>query len=133
MDIISKAGDKNLLVFLPSFNSIKMFRRMLGYVYNTNKKNRASKLKYKEILISTKDTISSHQFDTSKYNIDAKDIIILSTNVLETGVTLPFLDIVIDTGYQNSVTFQYNINIKYIDTNSLISKSSAKQRYGRVG
>ena len=133
MDIISKAGDKNILVFLPSFNSIKMFRRMLGYVYNTNKKNRASKLKYKEILISTKDTISSHQFDTSKYNIDAKDIIILSTNVLETGVTLPFLDIVIDTGYQNSVTFQYNINIKYIDTNSLISKSSAKQRYGRVG
>jgi HrpA-like RNA helicase len=57
---------------------------------------------------------------------------IISTNVAETGVTLPTLKYCIDTGWSNSSEFNPEIG-SYILLKKNITKGSAIQRKGRVG
>jgi len=58
--------------------------------------------------------------------------LILSTNIAETSVTIPYCNIVVDTGLQK--VRRYNYETKLLEDNiELISKDSAFQRQGRCG
>jgi len=58
--------------------------------------------------------------------------IALATNAAETGITLPYLDVVIDTGLQLNINYSPALNgyMKYL---GVVTQANAKQRRGRVG
>ncbi len=58
--------------------------------------------------------------------------IILSTNVAETGITIPNLKYCIDTGFYTSVSYN-PINNSTVILNKIVDQSMAVQRKGRVG
>jgi ATP-dependent RNA helicase DHR2 len=61
-----------------------------------------------------------------------KPRIVLGTNAMETGLTLPFLANVIDTGLVNSVAYNPQYSCTTIATQP-VTEASARQRKGRVG
>jgi HrpA-like RNA helicase len=85
-------------------------------------------------------TLSVSRKDTQNQTIDYKTIykptpqrkIMIATNAAETGVTLPDVNFVIDTGNSNKVTYNPYFNIKVSNTTS-ITKDSQQQRKGRTG
>ncbi len=58
--------------------------------------------------------------------------IIISTNIAETGVTIPTLKYCIDTGYHFSVEFNPEVGCNVYSTKS-VTRGMARQRRGRVG
>lgn len=82
--------------------------------------------------VSRKDT----QSQTTDYKLLYKPTplrkIMIATNAAETGVTLPDVNFVIDTGTSNKVTYNPNFNMKVSQTTS-ITKDSQQQRKGRTG
>ena len=59
-------------------------------------------------------------------------LVIIGTDVIETGVTLPSAKYLIECGFRNSVTFHPHIGCE-IQLLSPVSRGSAIQRMGRVG
>lgn len=115
---ICKEIHGDTLVFLPTAKSISAVKSLLE---KTGKK--IIEIMGKDI---TKGEIKQ-MAQKSKY-----DRIILSSNVAETGVTIKYLNNVIDTGLVNNVQFNPQYNCTSISLNP-VSKSSAIQRRGRVG
>jgi HrpA-like RNA helicase len=111
---------KEIIVFCPTSKYISDLNRFLS--------NDDTNIPVIEILSKTIAQGDVKQLFTKSKN----GRIILATNAVETGLTLPHLDIIIDTGLHFSVSFnpQYNANVR---TLAAITKASAMQRRGRVG
>ena len=122
IDIINtRHKGEDILVFVPSFKMIKDISKAVD-----------DEIKDCEVYaISSKDYRDPRLKKLNKPSTKFKRIIV-ATNAAETGLTLPFLKVVIDTGMATKVDFYplYNASSNFI-TN--ISKSSVKQRKGRVG
>ena len=122
VEIINDRKDgEDILIFVPSF---KMIKDVSSYVEDNVKK-------VEVYAISSKDYKDPRLKKLDKINKKLKRVIV-ATNAAETGLTLPHLKVVIDTGMTTKVDFHpmYNASSLYV-TN--ISKSSVKQRKGRVG
>ncbi|PVV04558.1 hypothetical protein BB560_000945, partial [Smittium megazygosporum] len=61
-----------------------------------------------------------------------KTKVVLSTNIAETGITIPDVTIVIDCGRSKQVSFDHESQVS-IMKEKFISQASAKQRMGRAG
>ncbi|KAJ2883848.1 hypothetical protein FB639_002081, partial [Coemansia asiatica] len=66
------------------------------------------------------------------YQDNACRKIVLSTNVAETGITIPDITIVIDSGKSNQARYDGNRRLTHLETLP-ISKANVKQRQGRAG
>lgn len=78
-------------------------------------------------------TLSSAQ-QQSVFNIPPKGCrkIVLSTNIAETGVTIPDVTCVIDTGVHREMRYNSRRHLSRL-TDTFVSKANAKQRSGRAG
>lgn len=115
---------KAILVFLPGIAEIRQLNEMLTghpsfdanwYIYPLHS------------------TISSEDQQAAFY-IPPPQIrkIVLATNIAETGVTIPDITCVIDTGKHKEMRFDERRQLSRL-TQSFISKANAKQRRGRAG
>ena len=82
----------------------------------------------KELYSAIRGNIYDKLTNTKTYN----RVIIVATNVAEASITIDTLKVVIDTGYQVSVTYDPFLNISKTELIP-INESSRKQRRGRVG
>ena len=120
--INSQLKNLNILVFLPGISEIKQkYEKLLKL-----KKNKFNFDLYK--IHSSLDPISYCKVFTSS-NIPK---IILSTNITETGLTIPNLNVVIDSGFQKENFFDEKKKTNILRTIK-ISKQASIQRAGRVG
>lgn len=146
LDLIALNSDGNALVFLPSESTIR-FAMYASYLY----------LKKSEPMPSEEDgfsfTFYPENGNKSKgikigiypfygkmpkisrdnvLNSNIDRMIIFSTNVAETGLTIPNIRYVIDTGLERRVQFNNELQINEMVTDR-ITKSSMNQRTGRAG
>ena len=82
----------------------------------------------KELFTAIRGNIYDKLTNTKTYT----RVIIVATNVAEASITIDTLKVVIDTGYQVSVTYDPFLNISKTEIIP-INESSRKQRKGRVG
>lgn len=85
-----------------------------------------------KIYVINRDTAPIYEDDVDVVPEDGEKMIIISTPVWESSKTIKYLDVVIDNGYENSVTYNPKSMATEIKT-ILVSKGQIKQRIGRVG
>ncbi|CAJ0845483.1 539_t:CDS:10 [Entrophospora sp. SA101] len=118
--------DGSILIFLPGMPEIRRLHDQLISERYFNDEN-------KFLIYPLHSLISSENqgmvFEDAPNGVRK---IILSTNIAETGITIPDVTIVIDTGKVNRV--RYNESKKITNLQEMfISKANAKQRRGRAG
>jgi HrpA-like RNA helicase len=111
-----------VLVFLPGTASISRLYSRLSSLRIFSKKDKIIKLHSTASKASIRDAFAQ----CSGVRI------VLSTNIAETGVTLPNVNVVIDTGRVKQIAFNERKGIKSL-IERFVSKASAKQRAGRAG
>lgn len=114
---------KAILVFLPGIAEIKRIYDMLG----------GSRVSQYYIIHALHSSVSSED-QQAAFNIPPRGLgkIVLSTNIAETGVTIPDITCVIDTGKHKEMRFDERRQISRL-VESFISRANAKQRRGRAG
>jgi len=112
-----------VLVFLPGIAEIQRLYAMLN----------ASRLSQNYIIHALHSTVSSED-QQAAFTIPPHGYgkIVLSTNIAETGVTIPDITCVIDTGKHKEMRFDERRQISRL-VESFISRANAKQRRGRAG
>ena len=110
---------RNILVFLPSVNIIKLMKQNLGFKLDSLYSNT-------NIVELYRNNINLDLIEENMINI------ILSTNVAETGVTFDNLKYVIDSGWTNNSYYNPENNVDMLFKGK-ITDNMAKQRWGRVG
>ncbi|PCJ16504.1 MAG: hypothetical protein COB02_16085 [Candidatus Cloacimonadota bacterium] len=68
--------------------------------------------------------------EQEKYLRSSEDKILLSTNILESSITVDGIDLVVDSGLAKSIQYRYGREVLSLEA---ISQQSAKQRLGRTG
>ncbi|KAJ7986937.1 hypothetical protein DPEC_G00333560 [Dallia pectoralis] len=118
--------DGAVLVFLPGLAHIQQLYDMLS----TDKRFR-SKDRYK--LVALHSTLSSKDQSTA-FTLPPAGVrkIVLSTNIAETGVTIPDVVFVIDTGKTKENKYHESSQMSSL-VETFVSKASAFQRQGRAG
>ena len=113
------SGD--ILVFLSSVRHIeKLYQRLNSYIDKT-----------KIVVLPLYSNLSKKDQDLAiKPNNKRK--IILSTNIAQTSLTIDGVKVVIDTGYENQSSYNFNTAMNSL-TEQFISLDSAIQRAGRAG
>uniref|UniRef100_A0A673G7L4 ATP-dependent RNA helicase DHX29 n=1 Tax=Sinocyclocheilus rhinocerous TaxID=307959 RepID=A0A673G7L4_9TELE len=118
--------DGAVLIFLPGLAHIQQLYDLL-----TTDKRFSSKDRYK--LIALHSTLSS-QDQSSAFTVPPPGVrkIVLSTNIAETGVTIPDVVFVIDTGKTKENRYHESSQMSSL-VETFVSKASALQRQGRAG
>ncbi|XP_051766444.1 ATP-dependent RNA helicase DHX29 [Ctenopharyngodon idella] len=118
--------DGAVLVFLPGLAHIQQLHDLL-----TTDKRFSSKNRYK--LVALHSTLSS-QDQSSAFTVPPAGVrkIVLSTNIAETGVTIPDVVFVIDTGKTKENRYHESSQMSSL-VETFVSKASALQRQGRAG
>uniref|UniRef100_W5LHS4 RNA helicase n=1 Tax=Astyanax mexicanus TaxID=7994 RepID=W5LHS4_ASTMX len=115
-----------VLVFLPGLAHIQQLYDLL-----TTDKRFSARDRYK--LIALHSTLSS-QDQASAFTVPPAGVrkIVLSTNIAETGVTIPDVVFVIDTGRTKENRYHESSQMSSL-VETFVSKASALQRQGRAG
>lgn len=118
--------DGAVLVFLPGLAHIQQLHDLL-----TTDKRFSSKNRYK--LVALHSSLSS-QDQSSAFTVPPAGVrkIVLSTNIAETGVTIPDVVFVIDTGKTKENRYHESSQMSSL-VEMFVSKASALQRQGRAG
>ncbi|XP_051972573.1 ATP-dependent RNA helicase DHX29-like [Xyrauchen texanus] len=118
--------DGAVLVFLPGLAHIQQLYDLLTTDKRFNTKDR-----YK--LVALHSTLSS-QDQSSAFTVPPVGVrkIVLSTNIAETGVTIPDVVFVIDTGKTKENRYHESSQMSSL-VETFVSKASALQRQGRAG
>ncbi|XDV53947.1 hypothetical protein PO909_022338 [Leuciscus waleckii] len=118
--------DGAVLVFLPGLAHIQQLHDLL-----TTDKRFSSKNRYK--LVALHSSLSS-QDQSSAFTVPPPGVrkIVLSTNIAETGVTIPDVVFVIDTGKTKENRYHESSQMSSL-VETFVSKASALQRQGRAG
>ncbi|KAL1266876.1 hypothetical protein QQF64_002551 [Cirrhinus molitorella] len=118
--------DGAVLIFLPGLAHIQQLYDLL-----TTDKRFSSKDRYK--LVALHSTLSSHDQSTA-FTVPPPGVrkIVLSTNIAETGVTIPDVVFVIDTGKTKENRYHESSQMSSL-VETFVSKASALQRQGRAG
>ncbi|KAL4617559.1 ATP-dependent RNA helicase DHX29 [Arapaima gigas] len=118
--------DGAVLVFLPGLAHIQQLYDLLS----TDKRFR---LKDRYKLVALHSTLSS-QDQAAAFSIPPVGVrkIVLSTNIAETGVTIPDVVFVIDTGKTKENRYHESSQMSSL-VETFVSKASALQRQGRAG
>lgn len=116
-DPAAKSGD--VLVFLPGMSEIRMTQERLLTKY--------PRLDVMALHSQIEDREQDRVFDKPQ-----GPRIVLSTNIAETSITLPFVTCVMDSGLKRASSFDFNFGTERLDTVK-ISRASATQRSGRAG
>ncbi|KAK4055699.1 hypothetical protein OIV83_000245 [Microbotryomycetes sp. JL201] len=114
-----------VLVFLPSLESIRRLTDLL-------EAHRA--FGSREFLILPLHSMLSNENQSLVFNVPRKGIrkIVISTNIAETGVTIPDITAVIDSGKHREMRFDEKRQISRL-VETFVAQSNAKQRRGRAG
>ncbi|EXX76142.1 P-loop containing nucleoside triphosphate hydrolase protein [Rhizophagus irregularis] len=118
--------DGAILIFLPGMAEI---RRLNDQILSDINFSDTTKF----LVYPLHSTISSED-QNLVFDIPPKGVrkIVLATNIAETGITIPDVTIVVDTGKVNQI--RYNERKKITNLQEMfISKANAKQRKGRAG
>uniref|UniRef100_A0A672JZQ7 RNA helicase n=1 Tax=Sinocyclocheilus grahami TaxID=75366 RepID=A0A672JZQ7_SINGR len=117
--------DGAVLIFLPGLAHIQQLYDLL-----TTDKRFSSKDRYK--LVALHSTLSS-QDQSSAFTLPPPGMrkIVLSTNIAETGVTIPDVVFLIDTGKTKENRYHESSQMSSL-VETFVSKASALQRQGRV-
>lgn len=120
------AVDGAVLVFLPGLAHIQQLHDLLS-----TDKRFSSKDRYK--LVALHSSLSS-QDQSSAFTVPPAGVrkIVLSTNIAETGVTIPDVVFVIDTGRTKENRYHESSQMSSL-VEMFVSKASALQRQGRAG
>lgn len=120
-DTVYRPFAKAILVFLPGLAEIRRLNDMLSPLSRTY------------VIHALHSTISSDDQQRA-FSSPPRGMgkIVLSTNIAETGVTIPDVTLVIDTGKHREMRFDEKRQISRL-TESFISRANAKQRRGRAG
>jgi len=112
-----------ILVFLPGLAEIRRMSDMLS----------GTPLSRRYVIHSLHSSIASEDQQRA-FAIPPRGLgkIVLSTNIAETGVTIPDITMVIDTGKHKEMRFDERRQISRL-VESFISRANAKQRRGRAG
>lgn len=115
-----------VLIFLPGLAHIQQLYDLL-----TTDKRFSSKDRYK--LVPLHSTLSS-QDQSAAFTVPPSGVrkIVLSTNIAETGVTIPDVVFVIDTGKTKENRYHESSQMSSL-VETFVSKASALQRQGRAG
>ncbi|XP_066507581.1 ATP-dependent RNA helicase DHX29 [Hoplias malabaricus] len=118
--------DGAVLVFLPGLAHIQQLYDLL-----TTDRRFSSRERYK--LVALHSTLSS-QDQASAFTVPPAGVrkIVLSTNIAETGVTIPDVVFVIDTGKTKENRYHESSQMSSL-VETFVSKASALQRQGRAG
>lgn len=118
-DILEKQtkSSDNVLIFLPSIRELHKLESELSSAAIQNRQ-------LFKLYADAPDMATFGQHDGTK--------IIISTNVAESSLTIPGLDVVIDSGLEYIKTYEPNTNV-YQMTKKYISKAQVVQRKGRIG
>lgn len=113
-----------VLVFLPGIAEIRQLNDMLVGHPSFNKQ---------WLIYPLHSTISSED-QQAAFHIPPHGVrkVVLATNIAETGVTIPDITCVIDTGKHKEMRFDERRQLSRL-TQSFISRANAKQRRGRAG
>jgi ATP-dependent RNA helicase DHX29 len=126
----------SILVFLPGFAEISNLERLLQVEMAPRRTSKAlkwlvlplySSLSSAGIALTNKDQAKVFSNPPNGYRK-----IVLSTNVAETGITIPDTVYVIDSMRAREISFDQKRNMKKL-SDVIISKANAKQRRGRAG
>uniref|UniRef100_A0AAY4EET9 RNA helicase n=1 Tax=Denticeps clupeoides TaxID=299321 RepID=A0AAY4EET9_9TELE len=120
------AVDGAMLVFLPGLAHIQKLYDLLSTDKRFSAKNR-----YR--LVALHSTLSS-QDQAAAFTVPPPGVrkIVLSTNIAETGVTIPDVVFVIDTGKTKENKYHESSQMSSL-VETFVSKASALQRQGRAG
>lgn len=112
-----------ILIFLPGIAEIRRLHDMLS----------GSRLAQRYLIHSLHSSIASED-QQQAFVIPPHGLgkIVISTNIAETGVTIPDITCVIDTGKHKEMRFDERRQISRL-LESFISRANAKQRRGRAG
>jgi len=123
-DLCDVDGDKGaILVFLPGFGEIKRMHERLSF----------DAQKQGVVIIPLHSMLGSgSQKDVFKSPPRGMRKIVLSTNIAETGITIPDVTYVIDTCRANQISYDTHKHISRL-SQVFISKASCLQRRGRAG
>lgn len=115
-----------VLIFLPGLAHIQQLYDLL-----TTDKRFSSKDRYK--LVALHSTLSS-QDQSAAFTVPPAGVrkIVLSTNIAETGITIPDVVFVIDTGKTKENRYHESSQMSSL-VETFVSKASALQRQGRAG
>ncbi|CAB1452431.1 unnamed protein product [Pleuronectes platessa] len=118
--------DGAVLVFLPGLAHIQQLHDLLSSDKRFRNKNR-----YK--IVALHSTLSSKD-QASAFTVPPAGVrkIVLSTNIAETGVTIPDVVFVIDTGKTKENKYHESSQMSSL-VETFVSKASALQRQGRAG
>jgi ATP-dependent RNA helicase DHX29 len=113
-----------VLVFLPGIAEIRQLNDLLGGHPSFNRQ---------WLIYPLHSTISSED-QQAAFLLPPPGVrkIVLATNIAETGVTIPDITCVIDTGKHKEMRFDERRQLSRL-TQSFISRANAKQRRGRAG
>lgn len=122
---------KAILVFLPGLGEIqRLYNMILGHpMFGSGGRNRDSGW----LVYPLHSTIASEDQEQA-FLIPPPGMrkIVLATNIAETGITIPDVTAVIDTGKHKEMRFDEKRQLSRL-VESYISRASAKQRKGRAG
>ncbi|KAI8974320.1 P-loop containing nucleoside triphosphate hydrolase protein [Pilobolus umbonatus] len=115
-----------ILIFLPGMNEI---RKLFDLISSHSKLGQSKKF----LIIALHSTLSSGDQEKA-FDIPPPGIrkIVLSTNIAETGVTIPDVTIVIDTGMAKVISYDENKRVTRL-IQKYVAKANAHQRRGRAG
>jgi ATP-dependent RNA helicase DHX29 len=113
-----------VLVFLPGIAEIRQLNDLLGGHPSFNR----------QWLIYPLHSTISNEDQQAAFLMPPPGVrkIVLATNIAETGVTIPDITCVIDTGKHKEMRFDERRQLSRL-TQSFISRANAKQRRGRAG
>jgi ATP-dependent helicase HrpB len=114
-------GQINTLVFLPGAREIYSVQKELS--------NLGADKSFEVLPLHA--SLPAHDQDLV-FRPSSQRRIVLSTNIAETSVTLPGIDLVIDTGLQRQIQYNPETNLESLELTK-ISLASAQQRAGRAG
>ncbi|KAJ3393668.1 ATP-dependent RNA helicase dhx29 [Entophlyctis sp. JEL0112] len=122
------SGSDSILVFLPGMAEIrKLYDRLTLAEVRENKAGAGMHVLPLHSTISSAD-----QAEVFKPAPPGRRKVVLSTNIAETGVTIPDVVYVIDTCRAREISFKEKQNMAKL-ADVLVSKANCKQRCGRAG
>ncbi|KAJ3237515.1 hypothetical protein HDU81_009328 [Chytriomyces hyalinus] len=126
-DTLQQAHLESILVFLPGIGEIRKLHDRLTSEHS--KENQ----KYKMLVLPLHSTLTSAE-QAAVFKSAPRGVrkVVLSTNIAETGVTIPDVVYVIDTCRAREVSFDEKRNLTRLGE-VLISQANCRQRRGRAG
>jgi len=133
LDDLENSGESSsnaILVFLPGLSQIQaLYDRLSGHPHFASRGRNSGCVIYR-----LHSSLSSQSEQAQVFRVPPRGVqkIILSTNVAETGVTIPDVCYVIDTGKVKEMRFKAKTRMQSLEE-VYVSKASLMQRAGRAG